>query len=117
MRKFGVGRSTIREALQHLVILGLAEAKRGFGYKIKSFDRQTLLGLDVTAALLAEDALLDLLEAREIVEVPIVCLAATRATPDDLRAMERLLRQMEEHLLHRRTLHRPARPVPLPVAP
>jgi len=106
MRKFGVGRSTIREALQHLVILGLAEAKRGFGYKIKSFDRQTLLGLDVTAALLAEDALLDLLEAREIVEVPIARFAATRATPDDLQAMERLLRQMEDRLLHGRTVHR-----------
>jgi len=106
MRQFGVGRSTIREALQHLVILGFAEAKPGFGYKIKGFDRQTLSGLDVTAALLAEDALLDLLEAREIVEVPIARLAATRATTDDLQAMDRLLRQMEDRLMRGQTVHR-----------
>src|SRR5207247_11250151 len=84
MQQFGVGRSTIREALQHLVILGLAEAKRGFGYKIKSFDRQTLIGPDVTAALLAEDGLLELLQAREIVEVPIAPLAAPGATVKDV---------------------------------
>jgi GntR family transcriptional regulator, transcriptional repressor for pyruvate dehydrogenase complex len=106
MGEFGVGRSTIREALQHLVILGLAEAKQGFGYKIKSFDRQTALGLDTTTALLAEDALLDLLEAREIVEVPIARLAATRATKDDLQSMERLLRHMEDRLLRGQTVHR-----------
>lgn len=106
MQQFGVGRSTIREALQHLVILGLAEAKRGFGYKIKSFDRHTLIGPDVTAALLAEDALLDLLEAREIVEVPIARLAATRATVNDLVAMERLLARMEDRLLRGQTVHR-----------
>ena len=83
MQQFGVGRSTIREALQHLVILGLAEAKRGFGYKIKSFDRHTL-----------------------IVEVPIARLAATRATVNDLVAMERLLARMEDRLLRGQTVHR-----------
>ena len=108
MREFGVGRSTIREALQHLVILGLAEAKRGFGYRIKAFDRHMLMDLDVTAALLAEDTLLDLLEAREILEVPIARQAAIRATETDLQAMERLLKQMEVRLARGQTVHRQA---------
>ncbi len=108
MKEFGVGRSSIREALQHLVILGLAEAKPGFGYRIKRFDRNAFPDLDVTAGLLAEDALLDLLEAREMLEIPIARLAARRADELDLQAMERLLGQMETRLAHGQTVHRQA---------
>jgi len=108
MREFGVGRSSIREALQHLVILGLAEAKPGYGYRIKRFDRNVFPDLDVTAQLLAEDALLDLLEAREMLEIPIAGLAAKRADKSDLQAMERLLGEMEKRLARGQTVHRQA---------
>jgi len=105
MREFGVGRSTMREALQHLVLLGLVEAKQGFGYRIKSFDRQHFSDLDLAATFVAEDALLELLEAREIVEVPIVRLAAARASEADLQAMERLLTQMARRIARGQTVH------------
>jgi GntR family transcriptional regulator, transcriptional repressor for pyruvate dehydrogenase complex len=108
MKEFGVGRSSMREALQHLVLLGMVEAKPGFGYRIKTLDRHTFLGPDVIGALLAEDSLLDLLEAREIVEPPIAALAAGRATESELGEMKHLLDQMESRLARGRTVHRQA---------
>jgi len=108
MEEFGVGRSSIREALQHLVILGLADAKPGYGYRIKQFDREALPDVELIARLLAEDALLDLLEAREMLEIPVAQLAAKRADTADLQAMEQLLREMEAKLSRGQTVHREA---------
>jgi GntR family transcriptional repressor for pyruvate dehydrogenase complex len=108
MKEFGVGRSSIREALQHLVLLGMVEAKPGFGYRIKALDRHTFLGPDVIRVLLAEDTLLDLLEAREMVEPPIAALAAARATEAELQEMKRLLDHMESRLARGRTVYRQA---------
>lgn len=86
MRRFGVGRSSVREALHSLVALHMLEARPGKGY----FLSESLA--NIPSNLLADLATremdyLHLMEAREALEIAIVRLAVKRATPLDLKNM------------------------------
>jgi GntR family transcriptional repressor for pyruvate dehydrogenase complex len=90
MASLGVGRSTIREALNGLALLGVIEIRHGQGaFVVDSHDRATPREALTTA--LAKGVTRDLLEARVAVEVTIAELAARRRTPADLREIEVVL--------------------------
>jgi len=82
---FGVSRSSVREALQGLMVMGVVESRPGQG----SFVRMMPTGLSVgrSSPALAEhlqrEMRLQFIEARRIIEPPIARLAAERATPAD----------------------------------
>lgn len=90
--RFQVGRSTIREALNGLVLLGMIEVRHGQGAVViaKSRDGESL------EAALRSGVDAHLLEARWAVETTVAEIAAERATPDDLKAMEDLLKEARE---------------------
>jgi GntR family transcriptional repressor for pyruvate dehydrogenase complex len=83
---FGVGRSSLREAMQALQLLGVVEVVQGRG----TFLREThVLPLALNWARLASaDLISQIMEARQIVEVAMARLAAERATGEDLVAMQ-----------------------------
>ncbi|MCK4394390.1 FadR family transcriptional regulator, partial [Candidatus Bipolaricaulota bacterium] len=91
MRQFGVARSTIREALHALVVLGVLESKPGKGYYVKRGYRLPLYANNLQKLLLQDESFFNLLEARESVERTIAVLASQRATNDDIQAMEEAL--------------------------
>ena len=91
MEQFGVGRSTIREALQSLARMSLIESRPGAGTIVKPFDLSAYLRPDIFAILLSESMAKELLEAREAIEIATIGLAAQRARPEDLAEMERIL--------------------------
>jgi GntR family transcriptional repressor for pyruvate dehydrogenase complex len=90
MEKLGVSRAVLREAFRVLESRGLVESRPGGGRflrKISGFQMVSTSSLD-----LERDALLDVVEAREIVEVKIVRLSVQRASDkeiEDLLAMDR----------------------------
>ena len=92
MVSLGVGRSTIREALNGLALLGVIEIRHGQGAFVLQTDQATPPGALTTS--LAKGVTRDLLEARVSVEVTIAELAARRRTAADLREIEDVL---EEH--------------------
>jgi DNA-binding FadR family transcriptional regulator len=100
MEQFDVGRSTIREALQTLARMNLVEARPGSGTVVKEPSVGAYLRPDVFAVLLGNSLAPELLEAREIVEVGMITLAAQRATPEDLAAIEQVLRAAEAAAAH-----------------
>lgn len=91
MRQFGVARSTIREALHALVVLGVLESKPGKGYYVKHGYQLPLQANNLQKLLLKDESFFDLLEARESVERAVAILASQRATDDDIQAMEEAL--------------------------
>lgn len=82
--RFGVGRSTVREAVRALVNLGLLSTRRGSGTTLRS-DPGGILHASVEALLIVgESPVEDLFEARELVEVFLAGRAAVRRTDEDL---------------------------------
>lgn len=92
-KRFGVGRSTIREALKVLQVAGLVNTSRGVTGSIISFPSSEAMAISLrdtfTLLLGFKSTTIDqLTEAREIIEVPCAGLAAVRRTQKDLVAME-----------------------------
>ena len=86
MASLGVGRSTIREALNGLAVLGVIEIRHGQGAFVIQTDPATPPGALTSS--LAKGVTRDLLEARVAVELTIAELAARRRTPTDIREIE-----------------------------
>ncbi len=87
-QQLGVGRSTVREALQGLAMMGVIEIRHGQGVFVA--DRPAIAG-DVERSLPPKEVTDELLEARRIVEVELARLAAERRTEGDLTKMQSLL--------------------------
>jgi len=92
--RFGVGRSSLREAMRALQLLGIVEVIQGKG----TFLRQThMLPLATDWARLSRMGLISqVMEARQIIEVAIAQLAAERATEEDIAVMRAAIRRAEE---------------------
>jgi GntR family transcriptional repressor for pyruvate dehydrogenase complex len=88
-----VSRTTVREALNKMVVMGILEQKQGQGTFVRALDRSSpnsFMGL-----LGAEDAtLIDLLDVRLGLECNAARFAALRATTADLNILERHLAEM-----------------------
>lgn len=94
--KFGVGRSTIREAVRGLVSRGILEIRRGSGtYVINTspLDEDPLgLGKIENKYQLA----LELFDVRLMIEPEIASLACRNATEEDLMRLKKLCEQTEQ---------------------
>jgi GntR family transcriptional regulator, transcriptional repressor for pyruvate dehydrogenase complex len=87
-KQMGVGRSTVREALNGLAMMGVVEIRHGQGVFVAS--RPSIVD-DAERSLPPKAITDELLEARRIVEVELARLAAQRRTEEDLAAMQALL--------------------------
>jgi len=92
--RFGVGRSTMREALSALKAMGLIDVRQG--------GASTVLAAPTPAGLeglrLNRQTILDLLEARLPFEVTNAGLAARKRTDEDVAAFRAILAEMEASL-------------------
>lgn len=91
MERYGVGRNTVREAVQVLVGLRLVEARPGLGTTILASDSADAGGRLLISHRLTDDAIDDLYEFREVVEVEIAGRAARLRTSENLEASRRAL--------------------------
>ncbi len=95
--KFQVSRTSVREGIRTLESLGLVKIKSGDGtYIASSF--QTLLSPLTSVILQQKDVLLDIFEAREIIEPEMAALAAKRADPEEIDQMTAILDQQARQI-------------------
>lgn len=107
MARTGGGRSSVREALHGLAVLGLVEIRQGDGTYVRSLTPRTVGDTaDPIAEALAMGTTEDLLEARLIVEVRTASLAAQRALDEDLQEMRALLGSARDGLARRESIFR-----------
>lgn len=93
-----VGRSTVREALQILSTLNVVQIIPGQGSFIKAVGPDDLFRPDLISLLINDAALLDLIEAREMIEPQTIRLTCLRIGDDEIDAIERLLDHHEATL-------------------
>lgn len=92
-----VSRTSVRNAINKLVTMGLLEHRQGQGTFVSSPDNRK--GNPLAAAMATDEATLDdLLEVRMGLECNAAMLAAQRATYTDLIAIEKSLEEMEADL-------------------
>jgi GntR family transcriptional repressor for pyruvate dehydrogenase complex len=82
----GVSRSSLREALRALAMLGVAEMRHGDGTYLTSLDPEALMKPVGLVLALSDSGLEELFEARKLVEPGLAALAAARI--DDEAAAE-----------------------------
>ncbi|GEM_PF-5401720 len=92
---FGVGRSSVREALQVLEHVGILQMRRGVGRFVSEDVHVLSNGLNWIKTLKVASAV-NILEARVAVEVATTRLAAERATDYDVEILEGILNEMKQ---------------------
>lgn len=94
--QYGVGLSTIREAVKALSMIGLLEARPGRGTRVLP-DALRILNSDSSMkANLSRIVPEEVLEARRVIESALTAMAAERATADDVSEMEAAFAEMRQ---------------------
>jgi GntR family transcriptional repressor for pyruvate dehydrogenase complex len=81
---FGIGRNAVREALQALVAIGVVDVRPGRGSVVLGIPSEDVIGVETVSALLEDQAVSDLHEFRQVMEVEIAGRAAERASGEDV---------------------------------
>ncbi|MDI3340524.1 MAG: FadR/GntR family transcriptional regulator [Sphaerobacter sp.] len=95
-----VSRASLREALRGLEIAGIIESRHGGGTYVRDGFSSGLISPLALVLEASGDLLGDLWEVRIIVEPDLAALAALRATPEHIAALEEVVRQQAAELAH-----------------
>jgi GntR family transcriptional repressor for pyruvate dehydrogenase complex len=94
MTKLGVGRSSLREAVKTLSAVGVVRVKGGEGMFVADGTTSLVAKPIAWGLLVGEHGTQEVIEARCTVEVAMAGMAACRAVPDDVAALEARLADM-----------------------
>lgn len=98
--RYQVGRSTVREALSALEIMGLIETRQGEGSTVKSFNSEDVGMPDFQQFLVSKETVFELMEARKSLELSNAGLAAQKRTEEDLKNLQDNLNRMELSIIN-----------------
>lgn len=102
MEEYGVGRPSVREAMQRLASMGLVEISHGERATVRALDARNMLGqIDRTARYLLSSSpqtLDHLKEARLMFEAGMVRTAAEKADANAVAALENCIERLQEHV-------------------
>lgn len=88
--RLNVGRSSVREALRALELLGLIETRRGEGTFMRDFRGNTLVQLLGTFVLQDEKVINDVLETKFYIEMDCIKLAIKRGNKSSLSSLKEM---------------------------
>jgi len=94
--KLSISRGSLREAFRVLESRGLIKSKPGGGRYIREIRKNGHNNTENIILSLEKSSILELLEAREMFEVKIAEITAQRATPEDIKSIEKALNKMNE---------------------
>ncbi len=96
IKEFGVSRPTLREALKSLVAMGFLEVKQAKRTFVKSMISERMQ--DPLSLLIKTDTqkIFDLIEVRKAMEAWSAFHAAQRATEEDIKQLESIIKEMKE---------------------
>lgn len=101
--QFKVSRTSVREALRTLESLGLIEIRPGEGTFVREVSVEALIEPLARVILSQREAVLELFEARRLLEPVIASLAARRATKEEIQEMEHILDDQAKEVTAGRT--------------
>ena len=94
-KRLGVGRSSLREALRSLAVMGILDGRVGDGTFVSDSNKRYLEKTLQWGLLLDRKKVQDLIETRLMLESQTAFLAAQRVTAENIETIEETLRGME----------------------
>jgi GntR family transcriptional regulator, transcriptional repressor for pyruvate dehydrogenase complex len=91
-----VSRSSIRDAIRGLELMGLVEPRQGAGTIVRELSAEALVNPFANALKHRRELVSELLDFRKMLEPPLAARAATHASPEEISEMEDILRRQEE---------------------
>jgi GntR family transcriptional regulator, transcriptional repressor for pyruvate dehydrogenase complex len=96
-QRFGVSRSSLREATRALALVGVLESRVGDGTYVPTLEPELLLtGVGFVSDLVSVDSLLEIHQVRRLLEPEATRLATPRLTDSDFERLADCLRRMED---------------------
>lgn len=89
--KLGVGRSTLREALRCLAFMGAIRPRQGSGTYVSTLEDQTVEKMISLGVTLQRATVQEIIEARRVLEIQVVRMAAGRYTDSDRSDLEAIM--------------------------
>lgn len=93
--RFGVGLSTVHEAIQALSAVGMLASRPGKGTWVREDALDVLIHPEAVRTRLGELNARKMYEARGVIEIALTEFAAERATPEDIERIRDAMRRME----------------------
>jgi GntR family transcriptional repressor for pyruvate dehydrogenase complex len=97
MAQLSVGRSSLREAIRVLTAIGVVEVSVGEGMFVGQGGASILTKPLSWGLLMSEETGREVIETRRVIESEMAALAARRATPEELAAIQEQIAIMEAH--------------------
>jgi len=91
----GVSRSSIRDAIRSLELMGLVEPRQGAGTVVREISADALMNPLTNVLRHKMELVGELLDFRKMLEPPLAARAATHASDEELEEMEEILRRQE----------------------
>jgi GntR family transcriptional regulator, transcriptional repressor for pyruvate dehydrogenase complex len=93
-----VSRSSIRDAIRGLELMGLVEPRQGAGTIVREVSADSLVNPFANALKRKHAMVGELLDFRKMLEPPLAARAAAHASADEIAEMEEVLQRQEEKL-------------------
>jgi GntR family transcriptional repressor for pyruvate dehydrogenase complex len=90
-----VSRSSIRDAIRGLELMGMVEPRQGAGTIVREISSDSLINPFANALKRRRESVSELLDFRKMLEPPLAARAATRASADEISEMEEILQRQE----------------------
>ncbi|MGB7436111.1 MAG: FadR/GntR family transcriptional regulator [Candidatus Acidiferrum sp.] len=94
----GVSRSSIRDAIRSLELMGMVEPRQGAGTIVREISSESLVNPLANALKRKEELIAELLDFRKMLEPQLAARAATRVSRDEVAEMEEILDRQEQKL-------------------
>jgi GntR family transcriptional regulator, transcriptional repressor for pyruvate dehydrogenase complex len=91
-----VSRSSIRDAIRSLELMGLVEPRQGTGTIVREISSESVINPFANALKYRQELVGELLDFRKMLEPPLAARAATHASAEDISEMEEILQRQEE---------------------
>jgi len=90
-----VSRSSIRDAIRGLELMGLVEPRQGAGTIVRELSAESVVNPFANSLKHQRDQVSELLDFRKMLEPPLAARAATHATDDEIAEMQEILQRQE----------------------
>ena len=94
----GVSRSSIRDAIRSLELMGLVEPRQGAGTVVREISADVLMNPLTNVLRHKMELVGELLDFRKMLEPPLAARAATHASEEEIEEMDEILRRQEAKL-------------------